>query len=412
MAQLREAVIVDFQRTAFSRSRPREPERDVFNNLRVDDLSADLMKEIVKRTKINPGEINEVVVGAARALGEQSPFGGRNVVFLSELPLTVAAHYVDRQCGSSMTSVDNGAMEIMCGYADVTMAVGMEHMTHLPMGGGGPVAPVDPNNPPKPWDGPNWKLFRDPKLAHLQLGVAMNMGMTAEKLAQHAGISREEMDKFAYRSHRLAAKAIADGYFKDEIMPVTGNAPDGKPIVVENDQAVRGDTTLEQLAALKPAYTPTGVITAGNSSPLNAGASCVLLMSREKAKQLGYKPLASVISVGFAGVDPSMMGMGPVPASKRALASAGLTVKDIDYWEINEAFSIVPLYAIQQLGLDMEKVNIHGGALAIGHPLGASGARLTGTLARILQERKAKYGLATLCCGGGQGVATILKREE
>jgi len=410
MAQLTDAVIVGYVRSAFSRSRPREPERDVFNNIRVDELSATLVKELIKRAGIKGDDVDELIVGAARAVDEQSPFGGRMVVFLSELPLRVSAHYVDRQCGSSMTTAHNGAMEIAFGFANTVISVGMEHMTHLPMGG---PAPGSTPGKPGPFAGPSPKLFSDAKIAPIvDLPTTMNMGLTAEKLAKFAGISREDMDKWAFRSHNLSGKAIKEGYFKGEILPVEGTLPDGKKVMIEVDQAVRADTTLEQMAALKPAYTPDGIITAGNASPLNAGASTLLLMSRDTAKKHGLKPLASFVSMGFAGVDPTMMGMGPVPASKRALAAAGMTAKDIDFWEINEAFSVVPLYAIRELGIDPEKVNVKGGALAIGHPLGASGSRLLGTLARILQMEKGKYGLATMCCGGGQGIATIIKRED
>jgi acetyl-CoA C-acetyltransferase len=410
MAQLSDAVIVGYVRSAFSRSRPREPERDVFNNIRVDELSATLVQELIKRAGIKGDDVDEVIVGAARAADEQSPFGGRMVTFLAELPVKVAAHFVDRQCGSSMTTAHDGAMEIAFGFADVVISVGMEHMTHLPMGG---PPPGSTPGTPGPFAGPSRKLFTDPKIAAVvDLATTMNMGLTAEKLAKYAGISREDMDKWAFRSHNLAGKAIKEGYFKGEILPVEGTTPDGKKIMIEVDQAVRGDTTLEQMAQLKPAYTENGLITAGNASPLNAGVSSLLIMSREAAKKHGLKPMASFVSVGFAGVDPTMMGMGPVPASKRALAVAGLTVKDIDFWEINEAFSVVPLYAIRELGIDPNKVNVKGGALAIGHPLGASGSRLLGTLARILQMEKGTYGLATMCCGGGQGVATILKRED
>jgi acetyl-CoA acetyltransferase family protein len=410
VAQLSDAVIVGYVRSAFSRSRPREPERDVFNNIRVDELSATLVKELIKRAGITGEDIDELIVGAARAVDEQSPFGGRMVVFLSELPLKVSAHYVDRQCGSSMTTAHNGAMEIAFGFSKTVISVGMEHMTHLPMGG---PAPGSVPGKPGPFAGPSPKLFSDPKIAPIvDLPTTMNMGLTAEKLAKFAGITREEMDKWAFRSHNLAGKAIKEGYFKGEILPVEGTLPDGRKVMVEVDQAVRGDTTLEQMASLKPAYVENGIITAGNASPLNAGVSTLLLMSRDEAKKHGLKPIASFVSMGFAGVDPTMMGMGPVPASKRALAAAGLSVKDIDFWEINEAFSVVTLYAIRELGINPEIVNIKGGALAIGHPLGASGSRLLGTLARILQMEKGKYGLATMCCGGGQGIATIIKKEE
>jgi len=377
----------------------------VFNNIRVDDLAADLMKELCKRTNIKAEIIDEVIVGSARAYGEQSPFGGRNLTLLAEFPVTVPAHFIDRQCGSTIQSVNTAAMEIMLGFSDVVMSVGFEHMTHLPMGGPSGGA----GQAPPPGAGPNPKFFN--QLRHLDMMTAMNMGLTAEKLAKFSGIGREEMDQWSLRSHQRCGEAIKSGYFDGEIMPVTGTMPDGKPVVVKYDQAIRGDTTIEQLRALKPAYTPDGIITAGNASPLNAGATTLLLMSRDAAKKYGLKPIASVIGMGWAGVEPSMMGMGPVPAIAKALKTSGLTVKDIDFWEINEAFAIVPLYAIREHKIDPARVNIHGGAVAIGHPLGASGNRLIGTLARVLQEQKGTYGLAVPCVGGGQGVACILKRE-
>src|SRR4030067_1710024 len=219
------------------------------------------------------------------------------------------------------------------------------------------------------------------------------------------------MDRWAVRSHQLAAKAQKEGFFKDEILLVEAEQSDGKMMAVDKDQAVRGDTTMEQLRDLKPAYKPDGVITAGISSPLNAAATSVILMSKETAKKKGIKPLATIRSIGFAGVDPTIMGAGPVPASKKALNAAGLQVKNIDYWEINEAFAVVPLYCIKELGIDPDKVNVMGGGLAIGHPLGATGVRLVGTLARILKAKGARYGLANACVGGGQGVATIIERE-
>jgi acetyl-CoA C-acetyltransferase len=226
-----------------------------------------------------------------------------------------------------------------------------------------------------------------------------------------SGLTKEEMDKWGVRSHQLAAKAQKEGFFKDEILPIEAEQGDGKMMVVDKDQAVRGDTTLQQMKDLKPAYRPDGNITAGNSSPLNAAATCMILMSKEVAQKKGIKPMARIKSIGFAGVDPTIMGAGPVPASKRALKAAGLQAKDIDYWEINEAFAIVPLYCIKELGLDPDRVNVMGGGLAIGHPLGATGIRLTGTLARILQAKNARYGIANACVGGGQGVATVIERE-
>jgi len=210
----------------------------------------------------------------------------------------------------------------------------------------------------------------------------------------------------------LAAKALAEGYFKGEIIPIEVTLADGTKQVIDRDMAIRADTTMEGLAALKPAFRPDGQITAGNSSPLNAGATAMMLMSKEKAKEYKLKPLATIVSMGWAGVEPAIMGKGPVPASKMALKHAGLDVKDIDFWEINEAFCIVALYAIKMLGIDPNKVNVKGGGTAIGHPLGASGTRLVGTLARILDMEGGTYGLANACIGGGQGVATVIKREK
>jgi acetyl-CoA C-acetyltransferase len=398
MAQLRDAVIVDYLRSAFSRSRPREPERDVFNSLRMDDVSAILIKELIKRNKINPEEINNVITGTALGYGEQWTFGGRNTVFLAELPVTVGGRGIDRQCASTLEASNEAAMEIMLGYSDIVITCGMEHMTHNPMTGGPPGSVVF-----------NPALYGDPRYARYDLAHSQ-MGETAEKLAKQEHFSREEMDKWALRSHQLAAKAIQEGYFKGEIMPIEVTLADGKKAMIDTDQAVRPTTSMEGLAQLQPAFSQDGLITAGNSSPLNAGATCLVWMSAEKAKQMGLKPLARFISAGWAGVDPTLMGMGPVPASRMALKHAGLQVKDIDYWEINEAFCVVPLYAIRELGIDPNKVNIKGGATAIGHPLGASGNRLIGSLARILNLQKGRYGVATACVGGGQGVSTILER--
>jgi len=282
------------------------------------------------------------------------------------------------------------------------MIGGMEHMTRVPMGGPllekGAIAP-------------NTRLFTDPAYKHWDMMTTMNMGFTAEKLSAQSGIAKEEMDRWAVRSHQLAAKAQKEGFFKDEILLVEAEQSDGKMMAVDKDQAVRGDTTMEQLRDLKPAYKPDGVITAGISSPLNAAATSMILMSKETAKKKGIQSMATIRSIGFAGVDPTIMGAGPIPASKKALEKAGLQVKDIDFWEINEAFAIVALNCIKELGIDPERVNVMGGGLAIGHPLGATGARLVGTLARILKTKGARYGLANACVGGGQGVATIIEKE-
>jgi acetyl-CoA acetyltransferase family protein len=405
MPQTRKAVIVDYLRSGFSRSRPREPEKDVFNSLRMDVVAGMLVKEILKRTKVDPKDINDIVVGTAMPVAEQWTYGGRTVVFQAELPVTVPAEQIDRQCGSSMSTIHEAAMEIMLGYSDVAMSCGIEHMTHIPMG-------ITEGDPRAILRQPDTRFVTDERFKKYDFLTAMNMGLTAEKLFLESGLTREDMDKWALRSHQLAAKALQEGFFKGEIMPIEVTMADGTKQVIDHDMSIRGDTTMEGLAALKPAFRPDGQITAGNSSPLNAGATAMMLMSEEKAKEYKLKPMASIVSLGWAGVEPAVMGKGPVPASLMALKHAGLDAKDIDFWEINEAFCIVAQYAVKMLKIDPAKVNVKGGATAIGHPLGASGTRLVGSLARILNMEGGTYGLANACIGGGQGVATIIKKEK
>ena len=398
MSLAREVVLVDYLRSPFSRSRPKDPEKDLFNKHRMDDVCALLIKELIKRTGIDPAIIDECVIGTAQPFLETNTCGGRYPVLLAGLPVKVASQQVDTACGSSFNGVRTAVMSIASGFSEVALACGIEHMTHVPMNA--PNAVVPPLH-----------LWTDEKYKALDMMNAVNNGLTAEKLlATKTKYTREDMDNFALRSHQLAARARDEGFFKDEIFPIEITLADGSKQVFDYDASVKSDTTLELLQSLKPAFRPDGFVTAGNSSPMNAGATCMLLMSLDKAKQLGLKPMASFVSFGVAGVEPSTMGEGPVPSTKKALEYAGLKVKDIDYWEINEAFSIVPMYAIQELGIDPEKVNIKGGALAIGHPLGASGVRLIGTLARILQLEGGTYGSASMCCGMGQGVACIIKK--
>jgi acetyl-CoA C-acetyltransferase len=279
----------------------------------------------------------------------------------------------------------------------------MEHMSRVPMDG--------PTLEKKGAVRLNPRLFKDPAYKHWDMATTTIMGLTAEKLFTQKEITKEEMDRWGTRSHQLASKAYKEGFFKDEILPIEAEQADGKILVVDRDQAVRDDATLEGVKDLKPAFKPDGVITAGNSSPLNAAASSMILMSKETAQKKGIQPMATLRSIGFAGVDPTIMGVGPVPASRMALGKAGLQVKDIDYWEINEAFAIVVLNCIKELGIDPDRVNVMGGGTAIGHALGATGIRLVGTLARILKAKGGRYGLANACVGGGQGVATIVERE-
>ena len=395
-----EAVLVDILRTPFSRSRPAQPERDAYNNLRMDECLAMLIKELIARNNVNPDEIGDVITGCSLQMRENFLMGGRTIVMLAELPFTVPAQGTDRVCISGMSALHQGAMEIMLDYSDVVFAGGMEHMTHVAL---------DPTyNPDLMNVSP--RFFSDENLKKYELQTALSMGLTAEKLFSQTDFTRQDMDSWSLGSHQKAAAGIESGFFAGEILPVEVTLDTGETRVISNDLSVRADTTIEGLASLRPVFNPEGQITAGNSSPLNAGASCVLLMSADKAKSMGLSPLAKIISLGWAGVDPSIMGVGPVPASKKALDSAGMKADEIDFWEINEAFSIVALYAIKELGLDPERVNVNGGAVAIGHPLAASGPRITGTLARILQEKGARYGAATLCGGGGQGGTVIIEK--
>jgi len=400
---MREVVIAGYLRTAQSRSRPNDPARDWFCKLRADELLARLLPEVIKKTGIEPEEIDDFLVGAALGVGEQWTYGGRIPIFLANLPKTISAKFVDQQCGSAMAGIHVGFMEIAQDFADIVLVGGMEHMTRVPRGG--PL--VD-----RGLIVPNITLFIDPSYQHWDMMNAMNMGLTAEKLFSQTDFSKEELDRWAVRSHERAAKAQAEGFFDSEIFPIEADQDDGTLITVEKDQSVRDDTTFERVAELKPAFKEDGVITAGNSSPLNAGATSMVLMSKETAKKKRIKPLATICSIGFAGVDPTIMGIGPVPASRKALQKAGLWAADIDFWEINEAFCIVALNCIKELGIDPEKVNVMGGGTAIGHPLGASGVRLVGTLARILQVKDGRYGCANACVGGGQGVATIIMKED
>jgi acetyl-CoA C-acetyltransferase len=358
------------------------------------------MPALLNRLGLKPEDLDDFLTGSAMGVSENWTLGGRFPVFLANFPETLSAKFVDQQCGSSMAAIHIGYMEIATGNADIVMASGFEHMTRVPMGATPEAISL------------NMAFMSEAKYKHWDFPTLMSMGLTAEKLLSQTQFTREDMDAWGARSHQLSTKAQEEGFFDGEILPVEAEQADGSIVQVDTDQAVRPETSAEDLAGLKPAFNPEGAITAGNSSPLNAGASCVVLMSREKAKAKGIQPLATIRSIGFAGVDPTVMGEGPVPASRKALKMAGLSAQDIDYWEINEAFCIVALNCIQELDLDPDRVNVMGGATALGHPLGASGCRLVGTLARILNVREARYGCANACCGGGQGVATVIEREN
>ncbi len=400
---MREVVIAGYLRTAQSRSRPKEPARDWFHKLRSDELLAKLLPELIERTGIDPKEIDDFLVGCATGVSEQWAYGGRTPIFLANLPETIPAKFVDQQCGSAMACIHVGFLEIAADFAEIVLVGGMEHMTRIPMGG---------EMVQKGAISPNMRLFTEESYKHWDMMTTMNMGLTAEKLFSQRDFTKEDMDRWGAQAHQLASKAQKEGFPQGEILPVEAEQADGTTMVVDRDQAVREDASLEGMADLKPAFKPDGVITAGNSSPLNAAATSMLLMSKERARKKGIKPLATIRSIGFAGVDPTIMGVGPVPASRKALEKAGLKVQDIDYWEINEAFCIVALNCIKELGIDPDLVNVMGGATAIGHPLGATGIRLVGTLARTLNVKGGHYGCANACVGGGQGVATVIERED
>ncbi|NCO60136.1 MAG: acetyl-CoA C-acyltransferase [Deltaproteobacteria bacterium CG_4_8_14_3_um_filter_51_11] len=400
---MKEVVIAGYLRTAQSRSRPNDPARDWFCKIRGDELLAKILPEVIKRTGVKPEEIDDFLVGCATAVGEQWAYGGRMPIFLANLPESIPAKFVDQQCGSAMAGIHIGFMEIAQDFADIVLVGGYEHMTRVPMGG----VTID-----RGFAAPNMRLFADPDYLHWDMMTAMNMGLTAEKLFSQTGFTKDDMDRWGVRAHQLAAKAQKEGFFDGEILPIEAEQADGKILKVDRDQAVRGETTIEGIKDLRPAFKKNGVITAGNSSPLNAAATSMILMSKETAKKKGIRPLATLRSIGFAGVDPTIMGAGPVPASKKALEKAGLKAADVDYWEINEAFCIVALNCIKELGIDPERVNVMGGGTAIGHALGATGVRLVGTLARILALKGGRYGCANACVGGGQGVATIIEREK
>lgn len=384
---MKQAVIVDCVRTPIGRA---HKEKGIFREIRSDDLAVQVVQALVERTGIDTAEIEDVVMGNTQQTGEQGLNAARVVGLMAGLATHTGGTTVNRLCGSSLQAINQASHAIMAGFEDVQIVGGLEHMQHIPMDAG-----IDLN----------------PKLFHRTSKGALAMGVTAEFLAQTQGISRQEQDEFAVRSHKLAAAAQAKGEFKREMLPIWGRDEAGNRVLVDSDQCVRADASLETLGSLKPAFMPgMGTVTAGNSSPLNDGAAALLVMSQEKAQSLGLKPLVRVVATAVVGVDPSVMGTGPVPAVKKALKRAGLQISDIDLFELNEAFASQALACIRMLKLDVDKVNVRGGSIAIGHPLGASGARITSTLVNNMVDRGAKLGIATMCIGVGQGIATIFER--
>ncbi len=398
---MQRVYVVYYKRLPFSRVKRDDPKFDVYYEIKGPMLYSILLRKAVDDLKtygVKPEEIDRVITGCALQAGDNWNMGGRIPIFLAKLPVGIPTVSVDMQCASSLEAIKIGYMEIAMGYSDIVIAGGYEHMSRVPMG------------QQNPYIIRHRELVDDEEYLRLyDMRTGYVMGLTAEKLAEVKKIPREDMDRWAYRSHKLATKAYEEGYFKDELLPVEV-VKDGQRMVVDRDLSVRADTSLELLAKLPPVFKENGVITAGNSSPMNSGATLVVLMSEKKVKELGVKPMAEIISVGWAAVHPAIMGEGPIPAVKKALKHAGLTVDDVDLWEINEAFAVVVVNAIRELNIDESKVNIHGGAIAIGHPLGATGGRLVGTLARLLNYKGKNIGVATACVGGGQGHAIVLQR--
>ena len=386
---MNDAVVVDAVRTPMGRSKG-----GMFRNVRSEHLSAAVIDALLDRNpEVDPAEVEDVVWGCAQQTLEQGFNIGRFAALRTRIPHTTGAQTINRLCGSSMSALHSATMSIMTGNGDVFVVGGVEHMGHLPMTHG-----LDP----------------DPAMSKYTAKAAGMMGLTAELLAKMHGISREAQDEFALRSHRKAAEARTQGRFSDEIIPIEGHDENGFSRIYDYDEVIREDTNMESLAALRPAFDPkNGTVTAGNSSAISDGASALLVMSWERARDLGLQPMARVRSMATVGVDPSIMGYGPVPAVRKALDRARLKIQDIDLWELNEAFAAQSLPVLKDLQLrrDIEtKVNLNGGAIALGHPLGCSGARIVTTLLHQMKSDRYETGVATMCIGLGQGIATVFER--
>ncbi len=387
----RDAVIIDFARTPMGRSK-----NGCFRYTRADDLSAALVNGLFARNpKVDPADVEDILWGCVMQTLEQGMNLARFVAVLSVLPNEVAGQTVNRLCGSSMSALHSAAQAIMTGNGDVFVVGGVEHLGHIDMMHG-----VDIN----------------PALSKHAAKAAGSMGLTAEMLGRMHGISREAQDEFSARSHHRAHAATEAGHFDREIIPMEGHDADGVKVLIEKDETIRPDTTVEGLAQLRPVFDPAnGTVTAGSSSQITDGASCMIVMSGERAEALGIEPLARIRSMAVAGVDPSIMGYGPVPSTQKALKRAGLSMDDIDHVELNEAFAAQALPVLKDLGLlDKmdEKVNLNGGAIALGHPFGCSGTRITGTLLNVMQQSQGNLGVATMCVGLGQGITTVVERLE
>ena len=395
-----DAVILDALRTPIGRY------AGVLSPVRPDDLTARTLQAAVERNGLDPASVDEVYMGCTNQAGEDNRNVARVASLLAGLPVEVPAVTVNRLCASGLEAVVQGARQIRLGEADLVLAGGVESMSRAPLvmlkpergfpRGGGQL--VDTTI--------GWR-FPNPRLTELY--GTESMGETAENVAERYGVAREDQDAFALESHRRAVAAAEAGRFDDEIVTVAVPHPKGDPVTIHADEGPRPDTSLERLAKLKPVFRDGGTVTAGNASQINDGAACVVLASEERARELGREPLARIVSSASAGVEPSHMGIGPIPSTRKALERAGLEPKDIDLVELNEAFASQVLASMRELGFDHDCLNVNGGAIALGHPLGASGARLIGTLAHELRRRGGRYGVATMCIGVGQGMAAVIE---
>lgn len=389
MATMREAVIVEVVRTAVGRRGGR------LKDWHPVDLLAQTLAALVQRTGVEPGLVEDVIVGCVSQVGEQGINVGRNAALAAGFPETVPGTTVDRQCGSSQQAIHFAAQGVISGAYDIVIAGGVESMTRVPLGSSyaqGPGAP-----------------FGSQMLKRYDNGL-VHQGISADLVAQKWELSREQLDVFSLESHRRAARATAEGRFRSQIVPILVKNEDGTTSMFEQDEGIRTDTSLEKLAGLKPAFRPDGLITAGNSSQISDGAAAVLIMERATAERLGFKPRARFVAFSLAGDNPILMLTAPIPATFKVLERAGLTLDQMDLVEINEAFSSVVLAWQKETGADMSRVNVNGGAVAIGHPLGASGARLTTVLLHELERTGGRYGLQTICEGGGMANGMIIER--
>ena len=398
---MKEAVIVEALRTPMGRH------SGILKDIRTDDLAAHIIAKLVEKTGINKEEIEDVYFGCTNQAGEDSRNVARNASLLAGLPYTIPGATVNRLCGSGLEAVNQAGRAVETDHGDLFVAGGVESMTRGPWVMGKPTAAFQRGDVPMYDSSLGWRF---PNKRMGELYSLINNGETAENVADKYQISREDQDKLALGSHKKAIKAQQDGRLKDEIVPVSIPQRKGAPVVHEKDEGPRADTSLEILAGLSPSFKKGGTVTAGNSSPLSDGAAALLVTTPQKAEQLKLKPMARIIASATAGVHPNYMGLGPIPATEKVLKRARLTIDQIDLVELNEAFASQVLACARELGIDLEKLNVNGGAIALGHPLGCSGARLVTTLLHEMRKRGSRYGLATMCIGVGQGISTVFER--